>query len=403
MKDPKSPARTLTPARLGVALVFATFAFAPARAQELAPQPPKQPGGFLVPMLTVAETHDDNLFFTQFPEGDFVTRVNLGVQTGYRSTPFTIDVQASRAADFFDRHPDFNTGRARTVAQVTLTSIPVKTLTFSLFACYLDTKTPSELNVASGLALGRSLATRVSATPTLEYRMGSLSTWTGAFPVAHDTLDGRVADSQTGVLGFDRRVSRRDTLSLRYELRWFHFTGGDKTERSTSDVVTFGWLGEIGDRTLLLLRGGPRYAKGAFTAELLGTMKHRVRRGLVTLTYAKSQATTLGKTGALDTQSLVATMALRVSKRLEIASGPGLYRNTLRGQHLTALRLNLESLWNFSPWFHLGVSYSFDLQQPDFGASGKIRRGALMVKLLTSPQQRRPEGPTSEAPPTEPR
>jgi hypothetical protein len=61
-----------------------------------------------------------------------------------------------------------------------------------------------------------------------------------------------------------------------------------------------------------------------------------------------------------------------------------------------ALRLNVETLWHFSAWFHLGASYSFDLQQPDFGAPGHIRRSALQVRLLTSPQQRRPEGPSLE-------
>jgi hypothetical protein len=265
-----------------------------------------------------------------------------------------------------------------------------------MFACYLDTMTPSELNVISGLAVGRSLASRVSATPALEYRLGSLSTLTGAFPVAHDTLDGRIADTQTGTLGFDRRITRRDALTLRYEHRWFHFTGGPKTERSTADVVTFGWLGEVSERTLLLLRAGPRFSKGAVTAEVLATMKRRVNRGLLTVAYSKSQATTLGRTGALDTQSLVATIALRLTRNLEIASGPGIYHNSLRGKRLSAMRVNVESLWNFSPWFHLGVAYSFDLQQPDFGAPGHIRRGAFVVKVLTSKPQRRPEGPTTE-------
>jgi hypothetical protein len=380
-----------------VGLALGCVLSAAASAQELAPQPPKQQGGFFVPMLTVAETHDDNLFFTQFPEADFVTRAALGVQTGYRSTAFTIDVQASRAADFFSRHPEFDTTHARTLGQVALTYLPARPLTVSVFACYLDTRTPSELNLVSGLAVGRSLATRISANPLLEYRLGSLSTLTGAFPVAHDTLDGRISDTMTGILGFDRRISKRDTLSFRYEHRWFDFSGGDKTERSTADVVTAGWLGEVGERTLLLLRAGPRYGKGELTVEVLATMKRRVKRGLVTLTYSKSQATTLGKTGVLDTQSIVASFALRVRKNLEIASGPGVYRNSLRGQPLNALRLNLETLWHFSPWFHLGASYSYDMQQPDFGIPGTIRRGAFQLKLLTSPQQRRPEPIATDA------
>lgn len=379
---------------LGFALI--SLPLARAEAQELAPAPPKQNGAFFVPMLTVSETLDDNLFFTQFPEADFVTRVNLGLQTGYRSTRFTIDAQGSRAADFFQRHPDFDTKNGRSFAQVAVEMQPTKSLTLSVFAGYLDTKTPSELNVSSGLALGRSLASRRSVTPVLAYRISSVSTFTGAFSTTHDTLDGRVADTQTWIGGLDRRISKRDTLGLRYERRWFDFSGGDKTEHSTADVVTVGWIGDVSPRTIVLLRAGPRFAKGAVTAEVLASMKRRIKRGLLTLTYAKSQATTLGKTGALDTQSLVATVAMRVARNLEIASGPGLYHNSLRGKGLTAMRLNVESLWHFSSWFHLGAGYSFDLQQPDFGASGHIRRSALHVRLVASPDQRRPQEEPSE-------
>ncbi len=381
--------------RLGFALALLPLSLV--GAQELAPQLPKQQGGFFVPMLTVGQTFDDNLFFTQFPESDFATRLSFGLQTGYRSTPFTLDLQASRAADRFARHSDFDTNNARTVAQVTINAQASKSIALSLFACYLDTKTPGELNLISGLGLGRSLATRASIAPAVELRLGSRSTFIGAFPIAHDTLDGRVADTMTGTAVFDRRISRRNSVSLRYEHRWFDFTGGDKAEKSTANVFMLGWLGEVSDRTIVLLRAGPRYAKGAYTAEILASVKRRLNHGgLLTLSYSKSQATTLGATGALDIQSVVATLATRISRKFEVASGPGLYRNSLRGKNLQALRLNVESLWHFSPWFHLGATYSFDLQQPDFGASGKIRRSALTVRVITSKEQRRPEDPTSE-------
>jgi hypothetical protein len=372
-------------------LALACVLVAEASAQELVPQPPRQRGGFFVPMVSVAETLDDNLLFTQFPEADFVTRVSLGVETGYRSAPFTVEALASRAGDFFSRHPDFDTLRGRTLGHLTLRYLPFRSLTISVFGGYLDTKTPSELNLGSGLAVGRSLATRTNVFPSIEYRLGRLWTLSGAFLVAHDTLDGRISDTQTAMAGIDRRVSRRDTVSLRYEHRWFDFTGGDKSESSTADVVTAGWLGDLGERTLLLLRAGPRFGKGEVQAEVLATLKHRVKRGLVTLTYAKSQATTLGKTGSLDTQSLVATLALRLSRNLEVASGPGLYRNSLRGLEVHALRLNLETLWHFSPWLHLGASYSLDVQQPDFGVDGWIKRSAFQMRIVGSPPQRRPE------------
>jgi hypothetical protein len=159
-----------------------------------------------------------------------------------------------------------------------------------------------------------------------------------------------------------------------------------------------GWQRDLGERTLLLLRAGPRNAKGAFSPELLVSLKRRAQRGHFSLTYAKNQATTLGKNGALDTQSLVVSFVSRPARTLEIAAGPGLYRNSLRGLQLVALRLNAETLWHFSPWLHLAASYALDLQQPDFGATGHIRRGALQAKLIVSPPQRRVAPPITVAP-----
>ena len=369
------------------------------RAQELSPPPPKQRGAFLVPMLTVSETFDDNLFFTQFPEDDVITRVSLGVELGYRSTPFTLDLQASRAGDSFARHPDFNNTDARTLGQMNLAYLPSRSLTFAATACYFETRTPSELNIISGLALGRSEARRVTVAPTVELRLGQFSTALGLFALADDTLDGRYAGTRTGGLGFDRRMTGRDTLSLRYEHRRFAFTGGEK---STADVFTIGWIKDFDKRTVLLFRAGPRLAKGKVNPEVLAFLKRRVKGGRVSLTYSRNQATTLGKNGALDTESVVALYTLRVARKLEISSGPGVYRNSLRGLHLMAYRMNVEGLWHFSHLFHLGAAYAFDMQQPDFGAAGHIRRGALQMRLIASPPQRRPEPKTADqAPPEE--
>src|SRR5262245_4215194 len=83
--------------------ILAGFA-ASASAQELQPPPPKQRGGYFVPSMAAGEIADSNLLFTQFPESDFVTRFTGGLQTGYRSRPFSFDLQGSRSADYFDGH-----------------------------------------------------------------------------------------------------------------------------------------------------------------------------------------------------------------------------------------------------------------------------------------------------------
>jgi len=383
-------------------LVLAVAA-AEAHAQELFPPPPKQRGAFLVPMITVSETYDDNLFFTPFPESDLVTRVTAGAELGYRSTPFTLDVLASRAADTFTQHKDLNTTDARTLGQVSLNYLPSRSLTFAAAACYLETRTPSELNTFSGLAVGRSLATRLSVTPMVELRLGAFSSAVGFFTLADDTLDGRDASTRTGGLGVDRRISGRDTVSVRYEHRWFAFSGIPlgptiRGEKSTADVATFGWARDLNERTVLVLRAGPRSAKGRVNPEILASLKRRIKGGRLSVTYLRSQATTLGTNGALDLESLAALYTRRIGRHLEISSGPGVYRNSLRGLHLMAFHLNAETLWRFTPYVHVGASYSLDMQQPDFGADGYLRRGGFQVRLIVSPPQRQPDPSTDEAP-----
>jgi hypothetical protein len=382
---------------------------APLAAQELQPQEPKQQGSYFVPMLGLRQSFDDNLFLSGRPQADFVTRASVGVQAGYRSAPFAIDAIGSQAGDRFDRHTSLNTQRARTHAQVTLRWSPDRRLSLNGTAVYLETQTPTELNELSGLAVGRLPGKRVAVLPWVEYRLSEFSSVMASFSLSNDTLDGRIADTHAGALSFDRRISRRDALHLRYERRFFHFEGefgfpgeGNAVvmefvnERSRADVATLGWTRELDDRTLLLLRAGPRFAQGRVAPELLATLKRRVPHGRLDLAWSKGQATALGRLGALSTHSLVALYRARAGQALEIAVGPGLYRNTLRGRPLAALRLNLETLWRFSDFFHLGAQYAFDLQQPDFGAGGHLRRGVLHVRLIASPPQRRPLPPDEQ-------
>ena len=382
---------------------------APVAAQELQPQEPKQQGRYVVPMLGLRQSFDDNLFLTARPESDFITRASVGVQAGYRSAPFAIDALGSQAGDRFESHPSLNTSRARTHGQLTFRYSPNRRLSLNGTGVYLETQTPSELNELSGLAVGRLQGRRIGALPWVEFRFSEFSSVMASYSLSKDTLDGRISDTYAGALSFDQRVSRRDALHLRYERRFFHFEGefgfpgeGNAVvmefvdERSRADVATLGWTRELDDRTLLLLRAGPRFAQGRVAPELLATLKRRTKHGRLDVAWSKGQATALGRLGALDTHSLVALYRARAGQALEIAVGPGLYRNTLRGRPLAALRLNLETLWRFSDFFHLGAQYAFDLQQPDFGAPGHLRRGVLHVRLIASPPQRRPLPPDEQ-------
>lgn len=368
-----------------------------------------QDSRYLIPSLTVSEFYDDNLFSTPSAvESDYITRVGLGLEAGHESTPLTVIGRASLAGEVFDKHKDFNTARARTEGQLSLSYLPNRRLAFAFAGEYLETQTPSELNDLSGLVLGRARARRWSAAPSVAFRLGRRSNLTGELSQTNDTLEGGFTDdTQTAGAAFEHRVSTRDILSLGYLHRRYSFS---TRETSNADLALLGWTRDFGARTRLTLKGGPRRtSSGDVGPELEGLLRHRLKRGELSLTYLKTQATTLGQGGVLDTDSLVLGLSLRPAKWLEIIAAPGAYRNRQPGLEINAYRVHLETLLHFSRWFHAGTAYSFDLQHGNFGAGGdRIRRNVFEARLLISPQrakrpQPRPIGLEPEPePPLEP-
>jgi len=366
------------------ALALACVAAGEARAQD---------SRYLIPSFIVSEFYDDNLFSTPGDvESDYITRLGVGLEAGHESTPLTVIGRASVAGEIYEQHKDFNSALARTEGQLSLAYLPNRRLALSLAGEYLETQTPSELNDLSGLVLGRARASRWSVAPSLAYRLGRRSNLTAELSQTNDTLEGGFTDdTQTAGASLEHRVSSRDVLSLGYLHRRYSFS---TQESSNADLALLGWTRDFGSRTRLTLKGGPRRTSaGDVGPELEGLLRHRLKRGELSLAYLKTQATTLGQGGVLDTDSLVLGLALRPSKWLEILAAPGAYRNTQPGLKVTAYRVHLETLLHFSRWFHAGAAYSFDLQNGNFGAGGdRIRRNVFEARLMVSPQRaRRPQ------------
>src|SRR6185295_6680119 len=248
---------------------------------------------------------------------------------GHESTPLTVIGRASVAGEIYEQHKDFNSALARTEGQLSLAYLPNRRLALSLAGEYLETQTPSELNDLSGLVLGRARASRWSVAPSLAYRLGRRSNLTAELSQTNDTLKGGFTDdTQTAGASLEHRVSSRDVLSLGYLHRRYSFS---TQESSNADLALLGWTRDFGSRTRLTLKGGPRRTSaGDVGPELEGLLRHRLKRGELSLAYLNTQ--------------------------------PGL--------KVTAYRVHLETLLHFSRWFHAGAAYSFDLQNGNFGAGG---------------------------------
>jgi hypothetical protein len=382
----KRPLARLVLASLGLAGI----ASSDARAQDRA---------FWVPSFALSETRDDNVLSTLSErESDFVTRLRLGLEAGYGSTRFTIGGRGSVAGDLFDRHSALSSARARTEGDVRL-RFRARRLRLFLDTGYLETQTPGELNVLSGLEAGRARVRHWSANPALTYQLDSFLSLVGEVSATDDRLEGGAADNtQMGVVGLGRRIGPRDAVSVAYTHRRFSFNTG---ESSTAEVAAFGWTRDVGARTRLVVSAGPRLAAGKVVPEVFASVRQRMGHAGLALAYSKTQTVAIGQPGAFDTDSLLAVFDLRPVHWLEIASSPGVFRNSHPGLRATSYRLNLEARWHMSRSLETTVSYGFDLQRGTLVApDGQIRHGLLRISLVASPPSSRRLGrPPTHLPP----
>jgi len=333
-----------------------------------------QAGFYFTPSFSFAEVYDDNLFFTASnPESDFISRFTPAIQAGYQSDPLTILGRYSFDAEVYADHPELNSPQVRQRASIDLNYLPTRLLTLSFNGGYFETQTPSELNVLTGLQVGRSRAHSRSFAPSLVYQFNPLTTGTGGYTFTRDEASGGVStDTHAINLAFDRRFTPRDTGSLGYTFRDYVFgdngtTAGNDTV--TSHLLTLGWTREIIPLISVTLRAGPRFSQGSVEPDLYASIGYKLKSGELSLTYAKSQNTVIGQAGTVNTDSVVASFRYEVVRLLQVSAGAGFFRNTQEGSEVKTYSLNLGASYPITAWLTLVGSYQFNYQQGALGSA----------------------------------
>jgi len=117
--------------------------------------------GFSVaPSFGISEMYDDNLFYRPAAAGDMITRVSSRVDAAFLSELHAFSARYALDADRFADHPDLTTMQARLDAGFEEQYHATRRLTFNGTAAFIETETPSELNLASALTPGRARACR---------------------------------------------------------------------------------------------------------------------------------------------------------------------------------------------------------------------------------------------------
>jgi hypothetical protein len=236
-------------------------------------------------------------------------------------------------------------------------------LTLSLVGAYFQTRTPSELNLQTGLAGGRVRAERYTTNPAFSYRFDPLMTAKGDYTYSKDLLaGGTTTDSHIVNLSLDNRLTPRDTVGPGYVGRHFVFTGFPAV---TSHVFTLGWSHEFTPLTTFTLRGGPRMTNGTVDRlpEASASIRHTLKHGELSLSYASSQATVIGQAVATKVQSVTGTATVELLPRLKLSAAPAFFKTSSEAFKATVYAMSLEASHQLTKTLALAASYQFSLQQ----------------------------------------
>ena len=338
---------------------------------------PAQTGYYLTPSLSIAEVYDDNLFYTQSPRThDLFTRISPGLKAGYQSAPLTVEGSYAFDSEVYSQHSELTTPLVRQRGLIELKATPTQVLTLSLPVSYYQSRTPTELNLTTGLAVGRVRAERYTTNPGFTYRLDPLTTAKGDYTYSKDLLAAGITagaitiDTHIVNLALDRRLSPRDTVGPGYLGRRYEFSGFPAL---TSHAFTLGWSHELTPLTTFTLRGGPRLTEGTVDRlpEASAAIRHKLKSGQLSLSYASTLATVFGLATAATAQGITATAAMELLPKLQLSAAPALY-TVSEPLKATVYVMNLEVSYQLTKTLAWGAAYQFSLQQGTLSGSRDV-------------------------------
>src|SRR3989441_8678476 len=358
---------------------------------------PAQTGYYLTPSLSIAEVYDDNLFYTPSPRThDFFTRISPGLKAGYQSAPLTVEGSYAFDSEVYSQHSELTTPLVRQRGLIELKATPVQVLTLSLPVSYFQSRTPTELNLTTGLAVGRVRAERYTTNPGFTYRFDPLTTAKGDYTYSKDLLAAGITaggitagsitlDSHIEKLVLDHRLSLRDTVGPGYVGRQFAFSGFPAL---TSHAFTLGWSHELTPLTTFTLRGGPRLTEGTVDRlpEASASIRHKLKSGELSLAYASTITTVFGLANSVKSQGITATATTELLPKLRLSGAPAFYKISSETFKATVYAIYLESSYQLTKTLAFAAAYQFSLQQGSLSGQREVEilHNIILIRLTVT-------------------
>lgn len=346
------------PTLAGTVLVAALLAASPAVTADLR----------MTPSLSLSQVHDDNLFGGAAAESDDITRVGAGLAASRRSARLTLKARYGLEGERFRRHPELDRAAARQDAALGVEWAASTRLRVALSADYVDTQTPSELDLLTDLDIGRRRGRRLSTGALVTRRVGPRDTARLEHRFSRDRVVGVPGnDAHVVVAGLERRLGVSDRASLAYRGQRIAF-GPDAT---LSHCVTLGWNKAVSRSAHLAVEAGPRWTGGRLGAEASAGLRRQLRHGHAAIDYTRSQTTVLGQPGPVTVEGVRAAFSHRLVGPLTFSASPGVFRVAGQGSaESTLYGVASELAWRLVRDVTLSGTYQFGRQE------GGLNQGA---------------------------
>jgi hypothetical protein len=348
----------------------------------------------LRPSVSITQVYDSNLLSTPSDHrADFITRVSPAIDYDYRSTIWTLVGRYSVDAERFANSPEFTALGARQHATIGFEYRPTLRVKVAADTEFFRTRTPGELNTATGLALTRATADQVVAHASITRQFDPLTGGTIEYALTDGSLGGSRTQAHGLRIGAKRKVSPRDTVSLDYALDQFLFAT-DRGPRSTptSQTLGVGVSHSITDRASIALAGGPRITSGSPAADLSATLHYQAQPADLSLWYARTETAVIGLSGVVSVQSVTATASCNLGP-VQIRVAPAVFRSMEAGHQAEVYRLGLGVTRSITRNLSLDIAVDDNLQYGNLYVDtafphGTISRHQVLVRFTAAPVNR---------------
>lgn len=376
--------------RLGTALMLvnATAAAGPAFAQGVLE---------VRPSISAAQVYESNLFATRTGrQEDYITRVTPAIEGEYRLPVWTVSGKYSLDAERFSGHSELSAGAARQLAGLHVDYRPTSRMTFATSAEYLDTGNPAELNVGTALSFARSRASRLLSRSSIKRQLTPLMAGTLEYTFNSDRLSGFRASEHSAQLGLTRRLSPRISLTSRYRMHQLEFSQTSVRSAVTSHALTAGLTRAVTRNVSVSVDAGPRVTGDELRPQVGASIDWRREPIALSLAYGHTQGTAIGLVGAVDTQSLHATVTRHFGRSREVRIAPSMFRSALGAFHAEVYVLGVGLMQHLGNGLAIDLSFDGARQRGTLlgrPGGGTISRHTILMRVVADPTRRQPVNP----------